>query len=83
MIDPRRTARLVEQERRTNPTSVTSCLYPGQNLELSWLARANNHDSFTAMFSDQTRASAKCKDGLGAEVTTDAVSLVKGLFDAR
>lgn len=83
VIDPRRTARLLEQERHTNPTGVTSCIYPGQNLELSWLARANNHDSFTAMFSDQTRASAKCKDGSGAEVTTDAVSFVKGLFDAR
>jgi Secretory lipase len=71
-IDPRRTALLVELERTTNAGRVTACVYPGTNLGQPWLLRAQNHDTFSFMFSGP----AACTDPAGRPTAATARSFV-------
>lgn len=72
-VDARRTALLVELERKTNPGRVTACVYPGENLGQPWLLRAQNHNTFAFMFAEQA---ASCTDSAGQPTATTARSFV-------
>ncbi|MEW5742556.1 MAG: hypothetical protein AB1938_26800 [Myxococcota bacterium] len=72
-VDHRRTARLVELERQTNPGRVTACVYEGRNLAAPWTQRAANHDTFSFMFG---AANGVCTGPSGQPTTASASDFV-------
>ncbi|MBK7862822.1 MAG: hypothetical protein IPJ65_30290 [Archangiaceae bacterium] len=76
-IDPHRTAALVALERAQNPSGVTACVYPGNDLGAPWFARGANHDAFRWMFGTGTGS---CTGPDGGTAATSAQAFVRAVF---